>query len=313
MKKTLWLFIPLALIAAYLVLRVPSDQKETVTNTASSISTNPTAEVPDGLSLSVSPSTVLQGNPAEISINGLDSVSTIESLSLDGRLLHVFLYDGKPTALIGIDLRGKTGPYELVLTLEDGQKIEKKLMVGARIITKAPLTIPDKLGGNTPEAEKKLISTLAEEGSIISSIPTSAEMLWSGPFRFPLSDPIVVTDIYGYTRLTGGSTISHKGTDFQAAIGTPVYAMNSGLVRFVGNLRNYGNTVVIDHGLELLTIYMHLSEVNVKVGDTLKKGDFIGKSGDTGYVLGPHLHITVRIGDISVDPMKFMELLGPNQ
>jgi murein DD-endopeptidase MepM/ murein hydrolase activator NlpD len=86
--------------------------------------------------------------------------------------------------------------------------------------------------------------------------------------------------------------------------------MNRGIVRFTDSLRNYGKTVVIDHGLGLQTVYMHLSEIIVSLGQMVDKGELIGMSGDTGYVLGPHLHLTVRIWDISIDPIKFLELLG---
>lgn len=265
------------------------------------------------ISISISPGTIIQGDPAQITINGLSSTQAIKSLSFDGKPVPVFLYEGKSTALVGIDLRGRTGSYKLVLTLEDGQKVEGELVVGERAVAKAPLSIPEKLGGDTPEAEKELIKTLAEEASLISAVTTSDQKLWGNRFRFPLAGEVFITDTYGYTRLTGASTISHKGTDFRATVGTPVYAMNSGLVRLTKQLRNYGKTIIIDHGLGLFTIYMHLSEMNVKVDDLVQKGDFIGKSGETGYVLGPHLHITVRIGGTSIDPMKFMELLGHEQ
>jgi murein DD-endopeptidase MepM/ murein hydrolase activator NlpD len=122
-----------------------------------------------------------------------------------------------------------------------------------------------------------------------------------------------VTDTYGNSRVTGGSNISHKGTDFRAAVGTPIYAMNSGVVRLTRNMRNYGNTIVIDHGLGLHTIYMHLSEISVDLNQRVEKGELIGKSGDTGYVLGPHLHLTIRINGISIDPEKFMAIFGTGQ
>ncbi|MDP2641908.1 MAG: M23 family metallopeptidase, partial [bacterium] len=158
--------------------------------------------------------------------------------------------------------------------------------------------------------EKTLINTLVQEGAIINSIPTANTVLWSGEFRLPIDEPITITDTYGYSRLTGASSISHKGTDFRASLGTPVFAMNSGTIRFTDFLRNYGNTIVIDHGLGLQTIYMHLSEINVETGDEVKRGDLIGKSGDTGYVLGPHLHLSIKIGGISIDPERFMALFG---
>ncbi|MEK7135197.1 MAG: M23 family metallopeptidase, partial [Patescibacteria group bacterium] len=195
-------------------------------------------------------------------------------------------------------------------TLSNGATVRKKLEVGKRVVVEAPLGIPEELGGNTPEAEQELLNTLVQEGAIINAIPTSPAKLWQGAFRLPIDSPITITDTYGYGRLTGASTIAHKGTDFRAAVGTPVYVMNSGLIRYVGSLRNYGHVVAVDHGLGLLSIYMHLSEVLVSEGVSVEKGTLIAKSGATGYVLGPHLHLTLRINNISIDPMKFVALLG---
>ncbi|MBA3733055.1 M23 family metallopeptidase [Patescibacteria group bacterium] len=102
--------------------------------------------------------------------------------------------------------------------------------------------------------------------------------------------------------------MTHKGTDFRAKIGTEVHAMNDGVVLVASVGRNYGKHIVIDHGLGVMTFYLHLSEINIKEGDLVTKGQVIGLSGQTGYVTAPHLHLSVRINNISVDPMKFMEL-----
>ncbi len=236
--------------------------------------------------------------------------STIVSLKFNGKSLKTFENAGKIEALIGLDLRMTPGTYPLTLTLPDGQVLKRNLAVGKRVVVTAPLGIPESLGGNTTSSEQTLLKTLVDEGAIINSIPTADTKLWHGTFRLPIDPPITITDVYGYSRETGASTLAHKGTDFRAAVGTPVYAMNAGTVRYNSFLRNYGNVIVIDHGLGLQTIYMHLSQSLVKEGDVVEKGMLIGKSGDTGYVLGPHLHLSVKIGGISIDPLKFMELLG---
>ncbi len=271
----------------------------------SSLQTQPESE---GMSLLIRPTKVEQGDPALITINGVATLEEIQSLTLNGRALKIFMHEGKPRALAGFDLRGAIGSFPLELRLRNGSTTSAKFVVGEKYIAKAPLGIPDKLGGNTPQAEQELVNTLVEEGKLISAVPSASTKLWEGSFRLPIDPPITITDVYGYSRQTGGSSISHKGTDFRAAIGTPIYAMNSGVVRFTRFLRNYGNTVIVDHGLGLHTIYMHLSEINVKDGQKVQKGDLLGKSGDTGYVTGPHLHLTVRIGGISIDPEKFLTI-----
>ena len=84
--------------------------------------------------------------------------------------------------------------------------------------------------------------------------------------------------------------------------------MNRGIVRMAEETRNYGKTIVIDHGQGLMTMYMHLSKIYVNVGEMVKKSQKIGLSGMTGYVESPHLHISVRINGTSIDPIKFLEL-----
>ena len=85
-------------------------------------------------------------------------------------------------------------------------------------------------------------------------------------------------------------------------------AMNAGVVSLAREFRVYGKTIVIDHGLGLQSIYMHLSNFKVKAGQQVKKGEPIGLSGSTGYALEPHLHVSVHIGGVSVDPVEFLGL-----
>lgn len=309
MKKSLLILIPIIFTAIYLSRPASSPANEQISTPPIEEQT-PAEEKIEEVTLTVSPKAVIQGEPVEVTINGLTSTTTIRALTFQRDKLKVYVEEGKVRALIGLDLKLPPASYPLTLTLTDGRVVQKQVVVGERVIAKAPLGIPEKLGGNTSASEQQLVSTLVEEGKIINAIETSEEKLWKGEFRFPLSWPIVITDTYGYSRQTGGSSISHKGTDFRAKIGTPIYAMNSGLVRFTRNMRNYGNTVAIDHGAGVLTIYMHLSELAVAEGQRVEKGDLIGRSGDTGYVLGPHLHLTIRVNSISIDPMKFMSLLG---
>ena len=312
MKALLWFTLPL-IVVAYLVVSPSESQLETAPPSPPEQVNIPVTLPPDEpLSLSVFPITLYQGEPARITIDGLISLSTIQSLTFDGESLQAFHEEEKIAVLVGIDFHKKPGLYPIVLTLNDGQIIEEKIEVGQRTITTTEFDIPEQLGGNTKEAEHALTSTLAQDTAIINAVlaTTGPEKLWSGPFRLPLDGSIIVTDVYGYKRQTGSVSLSHQGTDFRATEGTPVYAINSGKVAFAGILRNYGYTVIIDHGLGLMTLYMHLSSIKIEKGDNLEKGDLVAQSGNTGYSLGPHLHLSVRINTFSIDPMKFLELMG---
>lgn len=263
--------------------------------------------LPEVPSIQVSPAIVMQGEPALVTITGLASTSSVKTITFDENSEGVFLYHGQPAALIGIDLRREPGTYQISATLSDGRIFEKEISIAQRVVVEAPLGIPAKLGGNTVASQNALVSTLADENKSLAEIPTETSTLWTTEFTWPLTE-VVVTDPYGYSRKTGAYTIPHKGTDFKASEGTPVLAMNRGIVRIATEYRTYGKTVVIDHGLGLMTLYMHLSKLNVKNGDVVEQGAIIGLSGKTGYAEYPHLHLSVRIGGTSIDPLKFFEL-----
>jgi murein DD-endopeptidase MepM/ murein hydrolase activator NlpD len=260
--------------------------------------------------IKVSPDSVSQGDPAIITVEGLTSLSNVKSFTYNNRPLIFFMYDGYVVAFIGIDLNSEVGTFPLTLTLKDGNQIKGEFIVNKRAEDRRQFDIPEKLGGNTSESVKELISTLAKEGKVINAVFTGNEMLWKEKFRIPLDGSVIIEDVYGYTRIINNFTMPHKGLDLVAPKGTPVYSMNKGVVRLTDNFRNYGNTVVIDHGLGLQTVYMHLSEIKTVVGKTVEKGELLGLSGDTGYALSPHLHLSVRVWDVSIDPMKFLDLFG---
>ncbi len=257
--------------------------------------------------LVVMPSQIMQGDPVMVKIENVVKMSDVKKVTFDGKSIGVFSYQGIPTALIGIDLQKKPGPYELRVVLKNTTVLKQTITVNEKVIIEKPLGIPDKLGGNTPAAQNNIITELAKEKDFIGSVVSSKKPLWSKNFIYPLRE-VVVTSPYGYNRKTGPYSIAHKGTDYKAPTGTKIVAMNSGVVRAVKNSKTYGKTIIIDHGQGLLTFYLHLSKFNVKVGQIVKRRQLIGLSGDTGYSMGAHLHLTVRVNNISIDPEKFMAL-----
>ena len=110
-----------------------------------------------------------------------------------------------------------------------------------------------------------------------------------------------------------GSSAMHEGLDFPAAVGTPIYAAAGGVVVVQQAHPNYGNMVEIDHGNDLLTRYGHASQVFVKSGDVVKRGQKIAEIGTTGRSTGPHLHFEVRVRGVAQDPQKFLQSAGNAQ
>ncbi len=256
-------------------------------------------------SLVVFPEAPIQGEPIMIAVEGVAVPTDVTDITFGVTPLKVFLYNGRPTAFFGFDLNRKPATTTITVTFEDGTLLTKEVVIGKREKIEAPLGIPQALGGNTPQAATKLVTTLAQENQSLLGLRTGTKTFWKEKFRYPVVNP-VVTDAYGYSRKTGAYSIAHKGTDFRAVEGTRVTVMNRGVVRVAKEYRNYGKTIVVDHGLGLQTFYMHLSKIGVNVGELVLPGQVIGRSGKTGYAEFPHLHITVRIGEISIDPMRFL-------
>ena len=131
--------------------------------------------------------------------------------------------------------------------------------------------------------------------------------LWTEPFRRPREAR--VTSSFGRGREFNGTVTSrHMGTDYAGAVGAPVRAANRGVVRLVDSFHLGGNVVYLDHGAGIVTAYLHLSEQSVAVGDTVQRGDIIGKVGATGRVTGPHLHWITRYGGVTVDPASLLRV-----
>ena len=136
------------------------------------------------------------------------------------------------------------------------------------------------------------------------------EREWSGKFAAPVDAP--VSDVFGTRRVFNGVTKSvHQGLDFRVPPATPVFAINAGKVILARPLYFEGNCVVLDHGQGLLTLYLHLSELKVKEGDSVKRGQEIGLSGATGRATGPHLHLAVRWQGAYLDPAVLLRLSLP--
>lgn len=127
----------------------------------------------------------------------------------------------------------------------------------------------------------------------------------SGSWGWP-TDQYDITSGFGW-RTLGGVANFHPGVDVGVPIGSPVYATNNGVVEQAGwNAGGYGNWVLINNGNGIETVFGHLSAVEVHSGETVAKGDLIGKSGDTGFSTGPHLHYEVRLNGTAIAPQKYM-------
>ncbi len=135
---------------------------------------------------------------------------------------------------------------------------------------------------------------------------SEAHPLWQHAFISPLEGRI--SSEYGAIRyINNNPPRRHSGIDIAIDEGTPIIAPNAGIVRLAEFLLSGGNTVIIDHGMNLSSTYMHLHTMAVEAGDFIERGELIGTVGMTGYATGPHLHWEVNIGQIPVNPEQLFE------
>ena len=176
----------------------------------------------------------------------------------------------------------------------------------ARKFSLVDLGVPEKLG----MTEGELVQNLATEQSSLDTIVKvlAPNIFFSHNFNLPLADNSRIVAPFGELRKSGDQLIRHLGVDFGAPKGSAVGAINDGIVREAENDPIYGNTVIVDHGAGIFSLYMHLDTISAKVGQTVKAGQVVGTVGETGYATGPHLHLSIKIGAISVDPIKFVNI-----
>ncbi len=139
---------------------------------------------------------------------------------------------------------------------------------------------------------------------------TANRMLWSGPFIQLSNSKVEANFADARTYTYHGEAIDtayHLGFDLSVTKKYPVEAANSGVVSFVGDLGIYGNTIIIDHGLGLSTLYGHLSSIDVKEGDQIKQRQIIGRTGETGLAVGDHLHFATLLQGIPVLPKEWWD------
>jgi murein DD-endopeptidase MepM/ murein hydrolase activator NlpD len=212
-------------------------------------------------------------------------------------------------ALIGLDLGLKPGTYSIVITpvYVDGyhEKVVKEIFVASKEFPVKKLWVNEKYVTPPPE----VLTRIREESELVNEIYGifSPQWLGEGPFIVPCAGEVVPN--FGERRIFNNQPRSpHSGVDISSPFGAPVVASNSGEVVLVSQLYYAGNTVIIDHGLGVFTLYIHLSKFRVKRGDSVEKGQVIGEIGATGRVTGPHLHWGVKIRGNRVDPFALLYL-----
>ena len=259
-------------------------------------------------SATLKPATVEAGSPVLIEVEA-SSDAAIEGEWL-GSKLRFFLGGGghRWFALAGVDVEASPGPSTLKLVVRTGnglRDLSRTVQIHPAHYRTGSLTVAPKFVEPGPEALKQIEAERLLKDSVFAT--STPEPLWTASFRAPVAAQ--PTDSFGTRRMFNGKLASiHKGMDFRASAGTPVRAANSGVVVLARPLYYEGNCVVIDHGLGLFTLSMHLSRIDVREGQRVAIGERLGLSGATGRVTGPHLHWAVRWQSAYLDPSKLLRL-----
>jgi murein DD-endopeptidase MepM/ murein hydrolase activator NlpD len=215
-------------------------------------------------------------------------------------------------ALAGIDVQQAPGTYALELTasgdIGQQQHVTRQVVVSPAHYRTSTLHVEEKYAAPDAEILKRIAAEKVIKNAAFAH--QASEPLWKGSFRSPV--PFKPTDSFGTRRMFNGELASiHRGTDFHAPLGTPVLAANDGVVIIAQGMFYEGNLVVIDHGQNLSTEYMHLSKIEVTAGERVHKGQRLGLSGATGRVTGPHLHLGVRWQGMYVDAVLLLGMKLP--
>ena len=207
-------------------------------------------------------------------------------------------------AIIGLPLSLKPGSYSMTIRTRQGKQLAQKFSVHDKLYAAQHITLKNKRMVN-PTAkdlirinkEAKIIHHALATWRATSQVNLNFEM----PVEGRLSSP------FGLRRFFNGEPRKpHSGLDIAADVGTPIKAPSAGIVIATGNYFFNGNTILLDHGQGLVTMYCHMSRIEVKPGQHVERGQVIGAVGMTGRVTGPHLHWGVSLNNTMVEPHLFL-------
>lgn len=208
-------------------------------------------------------------------------------------------------AIVGLPLGQTPGPAAVHVRLADGstQNVGFKVLAREYPVQRLTITDQDKVTPS-PESLKRIAREQVEILAAFRHRSAGAPLL---AFAMPAAGPL--SSNFGLKRVINGQPRSpHSGIDIAAPAGAPITAPAPGRVLRVGDYFFTGNTVFVDHGQGLVTLYCHLSRVAVREGQVLETGDAIGNVGSTGRATGPHLHWALSLNDARVDPRLFLTL-----
>jgi len=243
--------------------------------------------------------------PGGVAILDLGATTTPRPTArFNDKALLVTIRDGSWQALVGLPLSLAPGRHAVEVRRPDKPPEKYRIDVAEKRYAEQHLTIKNKRKVNPNAADMERIG--AERKVINRAIGTwsdvpSPDLAFASPVAGPRSNS------FGKRRFFNGQARRpHSGMDIAAPSGLPIHAVADGRVVETGDFFFNGNTVFLDHGQGLMTLYMHMERIDVRPGEVVVKGQSIGTVGTTGRVTGAHLHLGVRLNGTYVDPGLFL-------
>ncbi len=315
LKTLFYLLMAIFLLSSSLfLLRQPDQGKEVPPETKAEISRcfyQPRQAWVEEVEMSWSPLKPAPGDFLVLQAGPLDSKTEVSlEFAFPGTLSEEYRTDRHYFAIVAISYDTEPGLYAFSIESyrqeqDEAERIslQDEIAIAAKDFSVQRFTMPpDRTAGWTEEQ-------LAEDREKLRQAweETMPYPLWTKSFSPPTNEGWVSSEFAAIRYINNHPARRHHGIDIAANQGTPVMAINHGIVRLADFLLSGGNTVIIDHGIGLSSGYMHLDTVIVEEGAFVEKEEIIGTVGMTGYATGPHLHWELRVGQTPVNPDQAMD------
>ena len=242
--------------------------------------------------------------PGGVAVVDLGPATQAPEARFDGKPVLVVREQDTWLAIVGLPLTQKPGTASLT---QGGRTLS--FTVASKKYPEQRITLKNKRQVNPDPADlKRIDAELAEQIKAYRSFSPNlpSNLLLDKPVNGPLSSK------FGVRRFFNGEERNpHAGLDFAVPAGTPIKTPANGKVILIGNYFFNGNTVFVDHGQGFISMFCHMSKIDVKPGQQLSRGAIVGRVGATGRATGPHMHWNVSLNDARVDPAIFIGAFQP--
>jgi murein DD-endopeptidase MepM/ murein hydrolase activator NlpD len=254
------------------------------------------------VSVQVQPGAVHPGDIFALSIGSGGSALAQAEFLHDPVQFHT-VKNGDLIAFVPVDINTAPGQYPVYIT-RGADRLRAEIKLVPREVRTIHLTVSEEKVTLSPADQKRVDREFQLQKNIWEGDTPAS---WNGQFLKPTGTE--TSTEFGVKRIFNNKRTSvHRGIDFRGKTGAPVRAINAGTVVLSRELFYGGNTLIIDHGMGLYSVYMHMSGFKVREGEKVTKAQVVGLVGSSGRVTGPHLHLSVKLNGVSVDPESLFKL-----